>query len=33
VTFGAEVRCVGRVVVTADGPRQIPDGAVLAASP
>ncbi|MBK9476840.1 MAG: UTP--glucose-1-phosphate uridylyltransferase [Tetrasphaera sp.] len=33
VTFGAQVRCVGDVVVTADGPRQIADGTVLRGSP
>ncbi|MFN8029101.1 MAG: UTP--glucose-1-phosphate uridylyltransferase [Dermatophilaceae bacterium] len=29
-TFGADVRCVGDVVVGGEGPRTIPDGAVLA---
>lgn len=31
VTFGARVRCVGDVVVAADGPRQVPDDTVLGA--
>jgi UTP--glucose-1-phosphate uridylyltransferase len=31
VTFGAEVRCVGDVVVEADEPQSVPDGATLTA--